>query len=176
MPNELISQHRRSIRLNGYDYSSPGAYFVTVVTWHRANLFVEGLDGEMKLNRYGHMVVNAWEWLQEQHPYVNLDPYVVMPNHFHGIIHLVDIGDGSRGGSRPATTKNINKKTLGQLIGAFKTTSAKQINLLRSTLGMPVWQRNYYEHIIRDQVELDDIAKYIDANPGNWVDDSEYIQ
>lgn len=74
-----------------------------------------------------------------------------------------------------APTENIKIKPLGQLIGAFKKVSAKQTNLLRSTPGTSVWQRNYYEHIIRDQSELADCVKYIYSNPGNWADDPEYI-
>jgi putative transposase len=168
--------HRRSIRFNGFDYSSPGAYFVTIVTWHRVNLFGKVVDGVIRVNQYGHIVATAWEWLQKQYPYVNLDPYIVMPNHFHGIIHIVEIDDRGRGGSRPAPTENNKIKPLGELIGAFKTTSAKQINLLRSTPGMFIWQRNYYEHIIRDQSELEDCVKYIYSNPENWVGDLENIQ
>jgi len=156
---------------------------VTLVTNHRANLFGEVVDGEMRLNQIGHIVAKAWEWLQNQYPFVNLDPYFVMPNHFHGILQIIELNDDGRGGSPatkkgctlPAPTENHKIKPLGQLIGAFKTVSVKHINLFRSTPGLPIWQRNYYEHIIRDQLELDDIAHYIDSNSETWVDDPEYI-
>ena len=95
---------RRSIRLPGYDYSRPGAYFVTIVAQDRLCLFGEVVDGEMRLNEAGGMVVEAWEWLATRHPYVELDSYVVMPNHLHGIIVLTD--EGGRGGSRTALTRS----------------------------------------------------------------------
>jgi putative transposase len=145
-----VPNYRRSIRLKEYDYSSPGAYFVTVVTYQRACLFGEIVDGEMRLSESGHIVVASCGWIHTQYPYVNLDTFIVMPNHFHGIFEIMELDGPCRGGSRPAPTGPIKIKPLGQLIGAFKTFSTKQINQLRSTPGIPVWQRNYNEHIIRD--------------------------
>jgi REP element-mobilizing transposase RayT len=174
MPDDPIRFHRRSIRLKEYDYTSPGAYFVTVVTHKRACLFGKVVDGEMRLNQFGKFVAYAWEWLPKRYPYVNLDPYIVMPNHFHGVLHILDINIDCRGGSRPAPTQSI--KPLGQLVGVFKTISSKQINLSRYTPGLPVWQRNYYEHIIRDQSDLESITGYIRSNLDHWSDDPEYTQ
>ena len=113
--------HRRSIRLKGYDYSQAGAYFVTIVTWQREMLFGEIVDGVMKLNVIGKIVSGKWQWLETQYEYVELGEWVVMPNHFHGILVIHDDG---RGGSRPAPTP-IKHKPLGGLIGAFKTVSTK---------------------------------------------------
>jgi putative transposase len=172
MPVNPDQFHRHSIRLKDYDYSSPGVYFVTVVTNKRERLFGEVVDGEMRLIQYGRIVAKSWEWLPTQYPYVNLGPYIVMPNHFHGILQIMEINDDSRGGSRPAPTKI---KPLGQLIGVFKTISAKQINSSHGTPGSPVWQRSYYEHIIRNQSELESIAGYIFSNPDHWSDDPENI-
>jgi REP element-mobilizing transposase RayT len=163
--------HRRSIRLKDYDYSSPGAYFVTVVTYQRRCIFGEIVECEIRLNPFGQIVAQKWEWLPTQYPYVNTDSYIVMPNHFHGILQ---INESSRGGSRPAPTMKI--KPLGQLIGLFKTVSAKYVNLFRGTPGIPVWQRNYYEHIIRDQDELINIHSYILSNSDHWSEDPEYVQ
>jgi REP element-mobilizing transposase RayT len=168
-----IPIHRRSIRLREYDYSSPGAYFVTVVAYQRQYLFGEVVNEEMRLNQYGKFVAFSWEWLPKRYPYVYLDPYIVMPNHFHAILHILDMNSDCRGGSRLAPTKI---KPLGQLIGAFKTISAKNINVSRGTPGQPVWQWNYYEHIIRNQLELEDIAGYINMNPYHWSDDPEHKQ
>lgn len=162
--------HRRSIRLKGYDYSQAGAYFVTIVAWQRECLFGEAVDGGMVLNDFGEIVSEKWEWLESQYDYVELGQWVVMPNHFHGILV---IHDGSRGGSRPAPTQPTKTKPLGGLIGAFKTVSAKHIHLLRHTDGIPVWQRNYYEHNIRNEREMDNITKYIETNPLRWNDDDE---
>ena len=167
--------HRRSIRLKGYDYSQAGAYFVTLVTWQRECLFGEIVNGEIPqggdviLNDFGKIVSEKWQWLETQYEYVELGSWVVMPNHFHGILV---IHDDRRGGSRPAPTP-IKHKPLGGLIGAFKTVSSKHINLLRRTDGIPVWQRNYYEHIIRNEREMDRISRYIESNPLRWDDDDE---
>lgn len=161
--------HRRSIRLQGYDYSQVGAYFVTIVAWQREMLFGEIVNEEMGLNDFGKIVSEKWGWLETQYEYVELGEWVVMPNHFHGILIIHDDG---RGGSRPAPTP-IKRKPLGGLIGAFKTVSTKEINLLRNAEGQVVWQRNYYEHIIRNEPEMDRISRYIESNPSRWMDDDE---
>jgi len=126
--------NRHSIRLDKYDYSSPGAYFVTVVTRHRECIFGEVLGGEMRLNQFGQYVKQSWEWLPTKYPYVYIDAYVVMPNHFHGILQIIESDDHCRGGSRPAPTGLTKIKPLGQLIGVFKTISAKIELLLRVAL------------------------------------------
>jgi len=110
---------RRSIRLKGYDYSQAGAYFVTIVAWQRETLFGGIVNGEMVLNRFGEIVTGRWQWLRIRYPYVELGTWVVMPNHFHGILVIHDDG---RGGSRSAPTPP-KRKPLGGLIGAFKTVS-----------------------------------------------------
>jgi len=152
--------HRRSIRLPGYSYIQAGAYFVTVCTQDRECFFGEIVNAKMELNQYGAVVAGCWAGLDRQYPYLKLDQWVVMPNHLHGIILIKE------GGSRTApTTDRTKPKPLGQLIGAFKTISTKQINALRGTPGAPLWQRNYYERIIRDENELDRIRCYIQDNP-----------
>ncbi len=161
--------HRHSIRLKGYDYSQAGAYFVTIVAWQREMLFGEIVDGEMVLNDFGKIVSEKWQWLETQYEYVELGAWVIMPNHLHGILVIHDNG---RGGSRPAPT-TTKHKPLGGLIGAFKMVSTKQINLLHDTEGQVVWQRNYYERIIRNEPEMDRIFRYIEANPTRWADDDE---
>jgi len=163
--------HRRSIRLKGYDYSQAGAYFITIVAYQRECVFGEVVNGEMQLNDFGKIVDVTWQWLENQYPYVELGARVVMPNHSHVILI---IRNERRGGSRTAPTKGpIKRKPLGRLIGAFKTVSTKQINLLRGTEGQTVWQRNYYERIIRDEREMDRIYRYIESNPSQWADDNE---
>jgi putative transposase len=159
------NHHRRSIRLKGYDYSSTGAYFITICTHQRECLFGEITDGEMRLNDLGQIVAGAYLWLATQYSYVHLDAWIVMPNHLHGILVLTD--DPRRGVSRNAPTR----KSLGRLIGAFKTVSTKRINLMRDTSGSVVWQRNYYEHIIRNEKSLRCIRQYIHHNPISWQQD-----
>jgi putative transposase len=111
--------HRRSLRIKGYDYAQAGAYFVTLCTWQRECLFGEIPKDEMRLNDWGLIAAEAWEWLAEQYIYVELDEWVIMPNHMHGIIVLMD--DDRRGGSRPAPTPTPKTKPQGQKIGALKT-------------------------------------------------------
>lgn len=188
-----LAQGRRSIRLKGYDYTHPGAYFVTICAHQRAELFGAVAGGEMRLNANGEIVAERWRWLADQYRHVQLDAWVIMPNHFHGILILAD---DRRGGSRPAPTitapddiptstttarDNVSapgpdetkRKSLDQLIGAFKTVSAKHINQLRQTPGAPVWQRNYYDHIVRNDRELNAIRRYIRDNPAKWTLDRD---
>jgi len=172
-----MSGNRRSIRLRGYDYTRPAAYFLTLCVKNRECLFGEIAAGVMRLNEYGLIVAEKWRWMQTQFRYVQMDAYVVMPDHFHGILRIID--DHRRGDSRIAPTivrpmvSNGETKTLGRLVGAFKTVTTKHINIVRNTPGITVWQRNYYERIIRNDGELNRIRGYIENNPGRWTWDAE---
>jgi REP element-mobilizing transposase RayT len=142
------------------------------VAQNREALFGEVVNAEMKLSPFGQIAADTWQWLETQYPYVELGAWVVMPNHHHGIIIIHD--DDRRGGSRTAPTPNGTKrKPLGRLVGAFKTVSTKQINLLQGTEGQMIWQRNYYEHIIRNDREMGNIWRYIESNPAMWDADDE---
>ena len=155
--------HRQSIRLPEYDYSRNGTYFITIVCKDRASLLEDiGIRS---------IVEETWLWLEKQYTYVELDEYVIMPNHLHGLI-IID-GVYGRGGSRTAPTGASTRKPLGRLIGAFKTVSTKRINAIRDTIGFPVWQRNYYDRIVRDEEELNRIRQYIADNPSSWDRDPE---
>jgi putative transposase len=180
---------RRSIRLKGYDYTRDGAYFVTVCTQDRAHFFGTVVDGEMHSNAYGREVANCWLWLAEQYPYVLLDEWIVMPDHIHGIVVITDgmnSDEPCRGGSRTAQTRTASpagfvngpnvgmnhsgsippkRKPLGHLIAAFKTVSTKRVNDFRCTPGAKLWQRNYYEHVIRNGESLQAARRYIVDNP-----------
>jgi len=113
------------------------------------------------------VVEDSWLWLGDQYDYVVLDEYVLMPNHLHGIIFIEDPVGAVREPPLPI------RKPLGRLIGAFKTVSTKRINDLRGTPGTRVWQRNYYERVIRSRSELDRIRQYIEENPLAWAEDPE---
>lgn len=152
---------RRTIRLPSYDYGSAGAYFVTLCTFGRECLFGEVVDGEMNPSPLGLSVGESWRWLAQRFPGVTLDHWVLMPNHLHGILVLGT--DTSLGGS---------PKPLGRLIGAFKTVSTKQVNAMRQTPGSTLWQRNYWEHVVRNEADLERIRTYIEGNPGSWAADS----
>jgi REP element-mobilizing transposase RayT len=169
--------NRRSVRLPDYDYSKPGAYFITICVRNRECLFGEIINGEMRLNEFGEIVSEKWLWLAQQYLYIKLDEFVVMPNHFHGILWIRDIARW--GGSRPAPTQSdtfyndIKIKPVGQLIGVLKTVSAKQVNIARNTVGFPVWQRDFYDHIGHNENELIQIRQYIRNNPSAWDNDNE---
>ena len=163
-----IQRHRRSIRLKDYDYASPGEYFVTVCPHDRQCLFGEIVDGEMMLNESGLIVVGEWKRSSIIRQEIEIDSFVVMPNHLHGILV---VSDYCRGGSRTAPT--AKRKPLSRIIGAFKTVSTKRVNILRRTPGAPLWQRGFYEHVIRDTDNMNLIREYIITNPARWALDRE---
>ena len=154
--------HRRSIRLREYDYSQAGAYFVTICTKDRESIFGEIAGGEMRLNSFGKMVQTCWLDLPRHYPHVELDAFVIMPNHIHGIVVLTYVGAGLK----PAPTHGLS-----EIIRGLKTFSSRRINDSRNTVGTPLWQRNYYEHIIRNETDLDNIRQYIMDNPIKWGED-----
>jgi putative transposase len=177
--------HRRSIRLKGYDYTTAGAYFITICTHHRECLFGEIVDGVMQLNRFGQIVRSYWVKLPQYHAHLQLDIFVVMPNHVHGILVLTASNVGAGFGvksttltdellAKPAPTEEwepTDRHGIPEIIRGFKTFSARRINQIRKIQGLPVWQRNYYEHIIRDEKSLQLIQQYIDNNPSSWQQD-----
>jgi REP element-mobilizing transposase RayT len=157
-----------SYRLPGHDYCHPGAYFVTICTYQMHNLFGDIIHGGMRLNSYGEIVQNEWFFTPIVRDYVQVfnDEFVVMPNHIHGVIWIVS----ERVACLDTSINPCGPKSgsLGAIIGQFKSTVTKQINHLRNTPGKPVWQRNFFDHIIRNENELDAIRKYIQTNPFNW--------
>jgi putative transposase len=197
MPAVATHHHRRSIRLPGYDYTRPGAYFVTLVTYGRECLFGEIVGGEMVLSDHGAVARAEWFITAETRTNVVMHPdeMVLMPNHLHGIIRIIDTRDrttivGAQRRCAPTTENytppdhasldnaisqgiNVASGSLGAIIRAYKSAVTKRINLMRNTPGSPVWQRNYYENIIRDDNEQALIRLYIDANPANWQIDQE---
>lgn len=176
--------YRRSVRLKGYDYSSPGAYFVTLVTFRREALFGEILDGEMYLNPLGKLVKKCWQAISIHFLLARLDEFVMMPNHLHGIIFLSK-GEASADDTfvfpttpQPADASPLQPigtkhGSLGAIIQNFKSISTRFANSLYFNPGSILWQRNYFEHIIRNERELNDIRKYIQANPVLWENDKE---
>ena len=181
-------RHRRSIRLRGYNYARPGAYFVTICTHARAPLFGHVVDGEMVLNEYGEIVREEWMRSAEIRAEIELFPeeFVVMPNHIHGIVWIVVTDDpagydenthptvGAHGRApekfRAHSHAPLHRppRSLGSFIAGFKSSVTKRINARRGTPGAPVWQRNYYEHIIRTERALRAIRRYIIENPLRW--------
>lgn len=196
MKYDPTKHHRRSIRLKGYDYTQPGTYFITICTHHQQCLFGELVESKMQLNQFGQIVRSHWLKLPKYHPHLQLDVFVVMPNHIHGILALTnDVGEGfgnnlsdlsddsvgagfgndlsdltNKSAAKPAPTNH----GIPEIVRGFKTFSSRQINQVRRTSGVPVWQRNYYEHIIRDETALHTIRHYIQTNPANWKVDRLY--
>jgi putative transposase len=181
--------HRHSIRLREYDYSEAGAYFVTVCTQNRECLFGEMVDSKVILNDARRMVESIWNELHQHYKGVETDEFVVMPNHFHGIIVLENYEIVNNVGARfiaPKTRSiidpdiNIGERpqkgvinyapTLGQIIRYFK---GKASFVGRKELPHFQWQRNYYEHIIRDENELNRLREYMINNPAQWSFDNE---
>jgi REP-associated tyrosine transposase len=167
--------HRKSIRLKEYDYSNPNWYYVTICTNHHKNLFGKVISNRMILNDYGKIVTEEWLKTKQIRENVDLDYYVVMPNHIHGII-IIECRDTAR-----CVPTDINRKfgemipgSLPAIIRSFKSAATKRINEIRKEPGLSVWQKNYYEHIIRNENDLFNIRKYIELNPFKWFLDEYY--
>ena len=149
---------------------------MTICTADRLWIFGEITDGEMRLNRNGTIVAEQWAGLLSHHPNVSLDEFTIMPNHIHGIICLLDTSQTSVGaGFQPAQTRRQSKPDHGlpEIIRGFKTYTARIINRINGTPGQAVWQRNYYEHVVRTENDLDGIRRYIMENPLKWAEDPE---
>lgn len=166
---------RRSIRVPKYDYSAPGAYYVTVCTHDHRCLFGDVVDSVMRPNEYGEVVRQKWFRTGDVREGVILPPeeFVVMPNHMHGIVHIVVGATRRVAPTSPRAASGPTSGSIGAIIGQFKSQTAKRINALRQSPGAPVWQRNYYEHIVRDEISLEEIREYIATNPLKWQVDRE---
>jgi putative transposase len=182
--------HRRSIRLKGYDYLSPGMYFITVCIQNRdRKLFGEIHHGKMILNHFGEIIQEQWQLIPNRFNDVTIDEFVVMPNHIHGILYFVgaSLADAPRATAKVAPTKtatattttttNKTKPMAGDVVGAFKSLCVHgclqwiKLNDPQFVLGT-LWQRNYWEHIIRNEPELNRIREYIRNNPLKGENDS----
>ena len=163
--------HRQSVRLKGYDYSQAGAYFVTICTRERDCLFGDLSDGEMRLNQYGLIIREEWLRTAALRKDVEVDIYTIMPNHLHGIIVIKGRGVLPYA---PTGTFRSPSHTIGAIVRGFKSASTKRINETRDPRGTPVWQRNYHEHVIRDEDDLNRIRQYIIDNPSCWADDENH--
>ena len=166
--DEIFPKRRKSIRLPYFDYAAPTAYFVTICTYLRQPTFGNIDSGEMILNPFGRIALDVWLETPAHFPEVELSEFVVMPNHVHGII-INNVGVGH---ARPLP--NPHALTLPIIVGSYKSAVTKRINQLRHNPGKPVWQRNYWEHIIRDDDDLARVMDYIVNNPIRWEVDELY--
>jgi REP element-mobilizing transposase RayT len=173
------TRHRESIRLPFHDYRLPGAYFVTICTFDRSSLFGHVSDGEMRLNDLGALVERCWHEIPVHQPAWRVDSFVVMPNHFHGILisehqfgRVVAPDDAPLRPFVPGKPVLL-PGSLGAAVLQFKSASGRLINAARQTPGAKVWQRSYYERVLREN-ELPRCQEYIRDNPAKWETDPNY--
>ena len=178
--------HRRSIRLPDYDYSQNGAYFITICAFQRQRIFGEIKNNEAILSPIGEIIREEWERTPILRPEIELGAYVVMPNHFHAIVHIFNenvknVPQVVAYGYTPLPEMPIKSdfrspsRTIGSLVRGFKASVTTRVNTQRNSPGSPIWQRNYYESIIRSDEAYAQIEGYILDNPLNWLTDSEYF-
>jgi REP element-mobilizing transposase RayT len=159
-----MKKQRKSIRLKNYDYSQSGFYYVTICSQNRQCLFGDVVNGKMVVNEFGQIINDVFKSLPKHHR-VNLDVYQIMPNH----IHFILIIPYCRGFARKTPTfGNVTSGSLPCVIRAFKSETTKQIRQFINNPELIVWQRNYYEHIIRNETDLNKICEYIKINPKIW--------
>jgi putative transposase len=176
--------HRRSIRLKGHDYTQPDACFVTICTRDRECLFDHMVNGEMRLNEAGHAAQQCWMDIPDHFPQVVLDEAIIMPNHIHGIIVIHRRGEASaipphvseeqpRSDASPLQQRpnGTQPGSLSATVQNFKSVSTRKMNAARGSPGTSVWQRGYYEHVVRNEDELKAIREYILCNPARWNED-----
>lgn len=163
-PRYSDKQLSYSLRLKDYDYSTPGAYFITLCTNERIEFFGEVIDGEMHLSKAGEMARDVWETIPNRFPHMELDHFVVMPNHLHGIIIITE----------EAAALNKKHSILGQIMRTYK--AATTANIRHIGITEFAWQKNYYEHVIRTDYPkaLDNVRQYIENNPSCWNEDDLY--
>lgn len=175
MPYDPHKHHRQSIRLKGYDYTLAGAYFVTICTYKREPMFGKIVDGKMQLSLLGQLVYAEWQKTAVIRPNIYLDAFVVMPNHLHGIIVIYFNEAEGRPDGSPVQSTSLQSESLGAIVGQFKSKVTKRYRRFRKNDDSPIWQRNYYEQIIRNERHLTAVQQYIYNNPANWASDDYFL-
>jgi putative transposase len=191
MPYDPHKHRRHSIRLKGFDYTQSGAYFLTICVYEQECLFGEVVAGLMRMNNYGRIAQREWERLPARFKNIALEASVVMPNHVHGIIVIADEseGVGARQGisktlahngpavplpDNPQNIEHFGRPVPGSIptiVRSYKSAVSLRINRIRAMSTGPIWQRNYYEHVIRNEADLSRLRAYIQANPARWAAD-----
>ena len=170
-------QHRdrKSIRLKNYDYTQSAVYFVTICTHKRTETFGRVESDKVNLSEVGKIVEEEWLVTEAVRKRVILDEFIVMPNHIHGILAILDdiTATSRRVADLPPMERATGKVTLksaslGAIAGQFKSKCTKRIRKLLKKPDFDVWQRNYHDHIVRDDRELETIREYIRMNPITW--------
>jgi putative transposase len=174
---EEIKARRHSIRLEEYDYTQQGAYFITLGTHNRECLFGQIIDGTMNLNNFGQIIKKEWQRSSFIRPEIALDEFVIMPNHLHGTLFIQNIGNKIQRATGRSPLQKIpkgpQKASLGSFIAGFKAAATTSIRQMTDNRSIMIWQRNYYEHIIRNELDLYEIRQYIQNNSARWIEDKE---
>jgi len=157
--------HRRSIRLPGYDYGQPGAYFVTICTYRRECTLGVVRERKVLLSVSGNIVEQSWCALSDHFLFVELDTFVIMPNHLHGIIIVKDYDQKDA----LVLSNGTRSRSVGSVVQNFKSVSTRKVNQVFGKCGMTFWQRGYYERIVRDDTEWNSLRQYIASNPERWT-------
>jgi putative transposase len=180
------SEHpnRKLPRLKGYDYAQEGAYFVTICTHKREHIFGDVVGDEMRLSAAGQVAESCWQGIPSHFPHVELDFFVVMPNHVHGIVvivkninHDTNVGRGhapSLPEATPARPKTVQPGSLGAIMGSYKSAVTRAINQMLGIKAPIVWQESYYDRIIRNERQLHFIRNYVLTNPAHWAEDQYF--
>lgn len=176
------TRQRRSIRLKDYDYTQEGAYFITICTNQKERVFGAIINGEMSLSGCGDVASKRWQSIPAHFPHIGLDEFTIMPNHVHGIIII----NKPVGAPVPvkATTSNDKAERFGTpttgsiptIIRSYKSAVTKELNQGEQSRRKSVWQRGYYEHVIRNEDSMEKIREYIHYNPMKWCDDKYYVE
>jgi len=167
-----LRHNRKSIRLKNYDYSQAGLYFVTICTQNRLHLFGEIVNDEMVLNDAGLMVQDEWYKSEKIRDEIKIHEFVIMPNHIHGIVEITvgaNVGANGRSPVQSPVKKSMQPKSIGSLVAGFKSSFTTKMNRIDGMPKRKIWQRNYWEHIIRNDNEYNRIAQYIVDNPKKWA-------
>jgi len=186
--------YRRSIRLKGYDYSTPGAYFITICAYDKKSLFGEVTDAGgnkpagMRLNDAGMIVYEEWMNTEKIRNEVQIDEFVIMPNHIHGIVwisermsarRMSEKGQGqkrrmpfARTGGSGFPGLGSPSGTIGAMVRGFKSAGTRRLRDISGNPEMKVWHRNYWDHVIRDDADMARIREYVHNNPARWELDS----
>jgi REP element-mobilizing transposase RayT len=162
--------HRKSIRLPGYDYSNPGSYFVTLCAHQRACVFGGIIESKMFLSPLGKILAEEWQRSGKIRKEVVLDTYIIMPNHFHAVVHFPSLAKSPSNQPAPGPKSS----SLAAMIAGFKSAASHRAAQHQGLSKNPLWQRNYYEHIIRNETNLEKIRDYINANPMFWDFDGNH--
>ena len=173
MTNPSNDYYRRSVRLKEYDYSQPGAYFITILASDRSHIFGKIADDQVQLSEIGRIVKHEWLRVEKRFPHVQLGAWIIMPNHFHGIVNLIETETNIHP-SNGRALEHFGSPVSGSIptiIRSFKSSVTQQYQLLTQNYSTKIWHRGYYDHVIRDEEDLENTHNYILNNPFKWIED-----